>query len=486
MRISGKTFWLLLGAAAAARLFAMAVMPLADTSEPRYAEVARLMEQTNDWITPWFEPGVPFWGKPPLAFWLQALSMRIFGIGEFAVRLPGFIAMAGLLSMLYVRARHMYGVPAARWSCLILATMLLPLVNAGAVLTDPFLAFAVTLSMLSFVAAQQGGPWYRGLGFFVGLALGMLAKGPLAVVLILGVCMGWMLWQRSWRAPMRSLPWARGMTLALVLTVPWYVAAEIKTPGFLHYFIIGEHVLRFIDSGWEGDRYGTAHARPLGAIWIDWIGAAAPWSLVILVGGVAAAVKPASMRAIRTRLSDARLRLLLLWALAPQVLFTLSGNILWTYVLPGLPAVALLLGIWLAGWQPSRWYYGTAWLLRAAAMLVPAAALALGVRAWGDPQHLKTEKGLVDAAQAVMRSGDVLYYVETRPFSARFYSSGQAQWLPWDTNDLRQQCQSGRVLAAVPRDRSWPALDGQGTSKRVLYLSRRFALYEISGCGPAR
>lgn len=70
--------WLLL-AFLLGRLLTMAIMPLTDTSEPRYAEIARIMAETGDWVTPWFNYGVPFWGKPPLAFWLEAASFRLFG-----------------------------------------------------------------------------------------------------------------------------------------------------------------------------------------------------------------------------------------------------------------------------------------------------------------------------------------------------------------------------------------------------------------------
>ena len=79
----------------------MAVMPLADTSEPRYAEIARLMAVTGDWVTPWFEPGVPFWGKPPLAFWAPALSIKLLGLSEFSLRLPAFAAMLGVLALVH-------------------------------------------------------------------------------------------------------------------------------------------------------------------------------------------------------------------------------------------------------------------------------------------------------------------------------------------------------------------------------------------------
>ena len=142
----------------AARLFAMAVMPLADTSEPRYAEIARLMAVTGDWVTPWFEPGVPFWGKPPLAFWAPALSIKLLGLSEFSLRLPAFAAMLGVLALVHAFAARRFGVSAARWAALVFATMLLPLASAGAVLTDPYLALGVTLSMTSFLLARRDGP----------------------------------------------------------------------------------------------------------------------------------------------------------------------------------------------------------------------------------------------------------------------------------------------------------------------------------------
>src|SRR5689334_9298035 len=77
------------------RLLTLGYYPLFDTTEARYAEIARKMVELNDWVTPWFDYGVPFWGKPPLSFWLSALSIKLFGVNEFAPRLPHFLS--GLL-----------------------------------------------------------------------------------------------------------------------------------------------------------------------------------------------------------------------------------------------------------------------------------------------------------------------------------------------------------------------------------------------------
>ena len=75
------------------RLLLNAILPLMDKTEARYAEIARIMYETNNWITPQIDYGVPFWAKPPLNTWLSALSMKVFGVNEFAVRFPAFLFM---------------------------------------------------------------------------------------------------------------------------------------------------------------------------------------------------------------------------------------------------------------------------------------------------------------------------------------------------------------------------------------------------------
>ena len=82
---------LLVFAVAVARLIMLGSYPLMDTTEARYGDIGRMMAESGDWITPWFRPGVPFWGKPPLSFWCTALSFKLFGVNEFTARLPHWI-----------------------------------------------------------------------------------------------------------------------------------------------------------------------------------------------------------------------------------------------------------------------------------------------------------------------------------------------------------------------------------------------------------
>ncbi len=479
--ISDRRFILVLVAIALARLFGMSVMPLMDTSEPRYAEVARIMAVTGDWITPWFEPGVPFWGKPPLSFWVQALSIKAFGVSELSVRLPSFIAIAMLLTLVYRVAVICYGRRTAQLATLILSTMVLPLVSAGAVLTDPFLALGITLSMLAFYVAPLRPTLFWRYGFFIGISIGLLSKGPLAPVLIGVAILPWLMFQVDWRSRLSVFPWLSGSILALALSLPWYIAAEIKTPGFLHYFIVGEHFLRFVDSGWNGDLYGTAHERPLGSIWIEFLVASMPWGLAGLILSLYYLISQRKEK-LSFFFRQSGMTYLVAWAVAAPVFFTLSGNILWTYVLPSLPAVSLLFARAaepLLNMSLSRYSKFAVVLCLG---LVPAASIALGVVSLAEPNRLKTEKALVAAAAEKMKTGSNLYFVESRPFSARFYSRGKAELVPRDQlESIVQTERSG--LVAVSNKNDLDFLRKLSVKLNPLFSSRRYKLYEFQWNG---
>ncbi len=323
------------------RLVSMAWVPYIDTTEPRYAEIARLMAESGDWITPWFEPGVPFWGKPPLSFWLQALSMKLFGLSEWVARFPAWVAAAVTLWPIHALARAWAGHRAAVAAVLVQLTCALPYIMAGAVLTDPFLALGTTLFMAGLVLPR----WHWRLLAAVGLATGLLAKGPLALVIVAGPAAICLLTYRRRVWPAISLRgWLIGLVLVAALVVPWYVMAENKTPGFWNYFLLGEHLQRFLESGWTGDLYGTAHQRPLGHIWLDWLVATLPWSPLAL------ALLMLSLRHVQGRAALQRVirrpmtGYLIAWALFVPVFFMFSRNVLWTYVLPALPAFSILTG----------------------------------------------------------------------------------------------------------------------------------------------
>lgn len=461
----------------ASRLIGMALFPLVDTTEPRYAEIARLMAETGDWITPWFEPGVPFWGKPPLSFWAQAISIKALGVSEFALRFPSWLATLGLLWLVWRAARQVWGAKAAQWSSMVFATMALTYISAGAVMTDAFLALGTTLSLVSFflVISGQSGAW-RWL-FFIGAAIGLLAKGPVSVVLT-GIPIAlWLLLNRQEVRTLARFPWFRGALLTLMLAGPWYLLAELKTPGFLDYFIVGEHLRRFLDPGWAGDLYGSAHDEPKGMIWVFWFWASFPWGIVALAALASRCLRNRDMAVLKPAVSDPALMFLLASALSPMLFFSLAGNTLWTYILPSLPFTAIVIGRWAAQLE-------TVWLSRGRALLAGVVPVLLtvfvGAAAMG-LTPLKTEKELVNYYQQVREEGDSpLLYLDDLPFSARFYSRGMAREVtPEDLNELNQSDRFQQLYLAVPDD--WPKdnLTGRFPSAFTVMENRRYSLMTI-------
>lgn len=468
-----------LGGALIVRLAAMAIVPLTDTTEARYGEIARLMLETGDWVTPYFDYGVPFWGKPPLAFWLEAGSYKLFGVNEFAGRLPSLLATLASMAVLYRFACEVWSRLIGLWTLVIFATSAVVYVNAGAILTDPFLMLGTTLAMISPVMAlrRPRSPW--GYLFFIGLAIGLLAKGPVAVVLIAGPLGMWVALKTQWLAIWRALPWVRGLALTAIIVLPWYGLAEARTPGFLEYFIIGEHWKRFVEPGWSGDLYGAAHRRTLGTIWLYWLGAAFPWGVLALWRMLAAAVSRAGRSALVAAAANTHTLYLLSWAIFPMVFFTFARNILWTYVLPAMPAFAVLLAVAMA--RNAAAIDKTMRLLTRGAWVAPTLLAAFVAVAQIDPSLIKTEKYLVQAYAEGRRTTAPLVYIRERPFSARFYTRGQAKLS--SAEDLAAAFAAGSgggEFVAVPNNLRSELEDDLSPTPERRFTSRDFTLYGVA------
>lgn len=252
---------------------------------------------------------------------------------------------------------------------------------------------------------------------FAGLGLGLLAKGPLVGVLVGAPALFWTLYNRQWRA-LLHLPWLRGIALMMLIAVPWYVLAEQRTPGFLDYFLVGEHWKRYVVSGWTGDLYGTAHARVPGSIWPQLLVALFPWSLLLplLYFG-------------RKRGAPPRLYVsfLLAWAATAPLFFTFSANILWTYALPALPAISLLLADALRGRVVTPGRAGAALAFGGLSLLMP---LALLIAVWEGRvlERPNNQKPLVQTWAKLQKDAPgALYYLGKRSYSGEFYSGGSAR-----------------------------------------------------------
>lgn len=315
------------------RLFFNALIPLTDKTEARYGEVARLMAETGNWIVPQIDYGIPFWAKPPLSTWLSAGSISLFGDSEFGLRLPYWI-VAVLIAFLMIPYGHQKKINGLIPG-IILFTLPEFFLHAGVLSTDMMLSFSVAITMIGFwefLHSEKN--IIPGLLFFGGIGLGLLAKGPIIGVLSFPPLLIWCILHRISFKRIFKMPWLWGVILALLIALPWYLLMEKKSPGFINYFLFGEHFLRFIDSSWSGDKYGFPKQQPLGIIWTFLFVGTLPW-FFILFGQL--------KQGFRKIWNDPWQLFLWLWILWTPFFFTFSKSLIHTYTLPVMIPIALLI-----------------------------------------------------------------------------------------------------------------------------------------------
>ena len=258
--------------------------------------------------------------------------MQAFGINEFAARFPAWLCSLGTVLLTYHAARVHFGARVAVYCALIFSSSFLGYVAFGKVHTDAALT-SVALALLGIYQGlvRKNTPWF--IAGLLGITLGLLAKGPVTLVYVGLPLVAWLLLSGKLWDPVHFTKLAVGTTGAVALAAPWYIAAEIAYPGYLDYYLIGEHFYRFVDPGWMGDLYGAGHAEIRGTIVLFMLEGLLPWSLLIPAIAVATRLQKSSPRIFWTRLVDANPALLfyLCWALTP-LLFLLCRQMLYRHM----------------------------------------------------------------------------------------------------------------------------------------------------------
>lgn len=304
--------------------------PLLDPDEGRNSEVAREMAASGDFGLPRLD-GLPYLDKPVAYFAVDALAQRVLGANETAARLPSFVfalMTAGLTGWFAGRVMGR----GARWIAALAALAApLPLAFARTVIFDSMLAFFLVLALVAFwlaVEARRGGRGYLGWTAlaWAAIGLGILTKGPVALAVPLLAAVPYAVWRRASRAV-----WHPAGILAMVVVVgPWIWWMSVQVPEFLHYALVIET--------WQ--RVATPAMHREGPIWLYipcLLAGTLPWSVLVLAGW---------RRCLRWRDAAGRLDpltlYLVLWVALPFVMFSLSHSKRPQYILPLLPAVALL------------------------------------------------------------------------------------------------------------------------------------------------
>jgi 4-amino-4-deoxy-L-arabinose transferase-like glycosyltransferase len=249
------------------QLVFLPVLPLKDPTEGRYAVIAMDMHKTGEWVIPhvWYRgERLPFLGKPPLHFWASAACMSVLGINEFSARLPGFLSAVAIILLLYFVMHRYNGRDVALTAILLTASSPLFFFLSSVAIVDMSLAFFTAGAVIAYSAflaepeLQIKRRW--SLLVFVLLGGGFMVKGPVALITFGLPVFFWTLFSKQWRT-LKQLTWGTGLAAFLLMTVPWFIAAEYKSPGFFKYFFVNENFLRYVVHDY-GDRYGSGHESP--------------------------------------------------------------------------------------------------------------------------------------------------------------------------------------------------------------------------------
>ena len=341
-----KSDWpLLLGLALASGVlffYRLGVPGLMDPDEGRYAEIAREMLVLKDWLVPHLNY-VPYLEKPPLVYWLTALSFKIFGYTEWAARLPAALAAAGGVGLAYGLGRTFWGPGPAFWGAMILATAAGYVALGRLLILDMPLSFFLNLGIaLGYLALSRGRrelfPWA-----YLALALGVLVKGPVALALPALIWGAWIILTRQ--ASGRDLLHWPALLLLAAVTLPWFLAAAWRVPEFTRFFLVEQHLGRFLTPAIHGGQPWYFYGPVLMALMLPW-SFLLPWAL-----------------ARKFPRNDPDRLFLWLWAGVVLVFFSLSRGKLIPYILPGLLPLALLLGEALDGVARTGFRWRDNWVL---------------------------------------------------------------------------------------------------------------------------
>ena len=349
--------------------------------EGRYAEIAREMTVTGDWVTPRLN-GIKYFEKPPLQYWLTAATFDAFGVSDASARLS--TAIAGLLTVLVVGAT---GAAIATPSAGLLAGAVLASsvwhFGIAHILTlDAMLSFWLAVALCAFLLAQRPSITRRAragwmLAAWAAAALGVLTKGPVALAIPACALIVYSLATRDF-GPWRRLHLGKGLVLLLAIAAPWFVVVSLRNPEFPRFFFIHEHVDRFLTT--ELHRPGPWwYFLPMVVVGM------LPWTGV-LFARVRAAWRDGAVGDDATgNRAFAWPRFCLAWAGFVLVFFSISGSKLPSYILPMFPALALVLG-WQIALMPGR---ALAWL----ALFLATSTLALWIAALVGYPHVASKLG---------------------------------------------------------------------------------------------
>jgi len=305
-------------------LYQIGTAGLFETSEGRYASVARNMLDSGDWFTPRHN-GLKHFTKPPVTYWLAAAGMKLFGINEFGARF--FLSFAAGLTAVgtYLIGKLLYCKFTGLLASIILISSIFFQVQFRGLTTDPFLTAAETFMVLGFLSFVRKRRFHWEIFFWICAAFAMLTKGPPGLLPLAGLIPAALLTGHAKEVKMLFKSIA-GWIIFVILGLGWYLLIALTNPGLFSYFIIDETIKRVASSEHKRSApfYYFLFLLPAGLF---------PWSTFFL----------ASLKGLIGKFRhDTNITFLLMWLAVPLMIFSLSRSKLAGYALPLMVPLALL------------------------------------------------------------------------------------------------------------------------------------------------
>jgi 4-amino-4-deoxy-L-arabinose transferase-like glycosyltransferase len=307
-------------------------MPLS-RAEAMYALIPKEMLASGSWLTPLLN-GVPYLDKPQLLYWLNLLSYKVFGVSDWAARVPTLALALGEVWFTYLVGLRLVGRRAAWLGGFVLFSCIGFFSLHLQIFTDHLITLTLAASMYFLLRWMEGPAFRWSAAFFICLAAGFLSKGFIGLVfpLFISLLFAWRIRQRHLLSLVFS---TKGLIVAAVLLAPWFVGVELAHPGFLKFQIVNEQIMRFLGKRQPSDivSFSIFGFWLFLAIWLM------PWTLLLpeALYRFWAETGPAGSE-------DPRGRLLMVWPAVILSFFTLSGSRIEYYSLPAFPPLALVLG----------------------------------------------------------------------------------------------------------------------------------------------
>ena len=441
-------------------LYGLGQLPLLGPDEPRYAQVAREMFLSGDYITPtlggytWFE-------KPSLLYWLIAVSFKVFGVNEWSARFgPALCGLLTIVAVAFVAREIKVGFS----SLVVTATCLGLIVFSRAASFDVVVTMTTTWSLAFFLLRELSKRRVYLIGFYSFVGLSLLAKGLVGVVIPFGVVGAYYLLRRAWpeRSVWLSLIW--GVPLALAVSAVWYGPVIAKHGWtFIDEFFVQHHFARYVSNKYH-------HPQPIYFYPAIILMLALPWTPFL----VEALIK-ARRWAWRDSDSLSIVRVFALaWLLFPIVFFSFSGSKLPGYILPALPAAALLIADVLRPRKPAL-------LISIACGTLVLVIIALTFFA-GTYAHRESVRDLIALGDARGYANAPVLALKSDDRSAEFYAYGrvvynsQGEVVTFDEISLSEaRARGGKFLVLVPREyvenyRGWASIEVIGDNGNTAIL----------------